>query len=154
MFSGNLCRCENTVNPIKIAKYPFNIDMAEGELIVDEAVDEVAAPSRPQRAACEVCLEQPSKYTCPGCERRTCSLACSKKHKADSGCSGKRDRLKFVSMQEFDDRVLLSGERVCGHAHYTFNPPSQIPSCGGPCCPCPLAHVVVSTLLVYHFVFH
>jgi hypothetical protein len=30
---------------------------------------------------CEVCGSAPSKYCCPGCERRTCSLACSKKHK-------------------------------------------------------------------------
>jgi hypothetical protein len=36
---------------------------------------------------CEVCGSAPSKYCCPGCERRTCSLACSKKHKV-GGCGG------------------------------------------------------------------
>ena len=66
---------------------------------------------------CEVCGDQPSKYRCPGCDKRTCSLPCSRKHKEDSGCSGKRDRLKYVSLEEFDDRTLLSGmnrERQCG----------------------------------------
>lgn len=32
---------------------------------------------------CEVCGEKPFKYTCPGCNKRTCSLACVKKHKLD-----------------------------------------------------------------------
>ena len=31
---------------------------------------------------CEVCKENPYKYTCPGCNKLTCSLACVKKHKA------------------------------------------------------------------------
>jgi hypothetical protein len=27
-------------------------------------------------ALCQVCKEKASKYTCPGCERKTCSLEC------------------------------------------------------------------------------
>ena len=73
---------------------------------------EEAAPAPPQRSLCEVCAELPSKYTCPGCARRTCSLPCSKRHKAESGCTGKRDRLKYVSLQDFDDRQLKSGMRT------------------------------------------
>ena len=87
--------------------------MTEGDIDSIEVAADDASPPRPTRVACEVCLEQPSKYTCPGCERRTCSLTCSKKHKEETGCNGKRDRLKFVSMQEFDDRVLLSGKSAC-----------------------------------------
>lgn len=74
-----------------------------------------AAPAPPQRSQCEVCAEQPSKYTCPGCARRTCSLPCSKRHKEESGCTGKRDRLKYVSLQDFDDRQLMSGESPLAH---------------------------------------
>lgn len=61
---------------------------------------------------CAVCGSTAARYRCPGCDVRSCSLACSKAHKESSGCSGKRDRLKFVSLQEFDDRTLLSGRLV------------------------------------------
>lgn len=33
---------------------------------------------------CKVCLKNEHKYKCPRCEMRTCSLDCSKKHKADN----------------------------------------------------------------------
>ncbi|SPC61502.1 uncharacterized protein UHOD_03195 [Ustilago sp. UG-2017b] len=33
-------------------------------------------------ATCQQCQLQPSKYTCPTCKARTCSLACTKLHKA------------------------------------------------------------------------
>lgn len=36
---------------------------------------------------CVVC-EAEAKYRCPGCDRRTCCLACVKKHKEQFGCSG------------------------------------------------------------------
>ena len=68
------------------------------------------------RAMCEQCGAEESKYTCPGCQHRTCSLACVKQHKAASGCSGKRDRLAFVPLKDFDDRHLLSGEAPSPHA--------------------------------------
>ncbi|TKY86462.1 hypothetical protein EX895_004611 [Sporisorium graminicola] len=40
-------------------------------------------------AICVQCEVQPSKYTCPACRARTCSLACTKAHKAaeTGGCS-------------------------------------------------------------------
>ena len=38
---------------------------------------------------CAVCHEQPFKYKCPSCLKRTCSLACSKKHKQQDNCTGK-----------------------------------------------------------------
>lgn len=85
--------------------------------LMQEPSQTLAAPAAPARPMCEVCGDQPSKYRCPGCDKRTCSLPCSRKHKEDSGCSGKRDRLKYVSLEEFDDRTLLSGmnrERQCG----------------------------------------
>ena len=126
----------------------YNYIMTEADTSIEDTFEnaETTSPSRPKRAACEVCQEQPFKYTCPGCERRTCSLVCSKKHKEESGCNGKRDRLKFVSMQDFDDRVLLSGGYAvpchavqCPHPLYTMQSispshlalprPSQITIC-------------------------
>ena len=32
---------------------------------------------------CEVCQQKPFKYTCPGCNKRTCSLECVRRHKKD-----------------------------------------------------------------------
>jgi hypothetical protein len=80
-----------------------------------ETDDEKTKAAQRSCRNCEICSEQPAKYRCPGCEIRSCSLDCSKKHKEESGCNGKRDRLKFVSIQEFDDRQLLSGRYMCIH---------------------------------------
>lgn len=43
-------------------------------------------------AACEICLEKESKYCCPSCERRTCSLACVREHKVKFDCEGLKGR--------------------------------------------------------------
>lgn len=51
-------------------------------------------------AICAMC-PQPSKYTCPGCSTRTCSAVCSKAHKPQTGCDGKRDPTKFVTLNTF-----------------------------------------------------
>ncbi|KAJ1648293.1 Box C/D snoRNA accumulation [Coemansia asiatica] len=59
-------------------------------------------------AKCEICSLQASKYKCPGCMTRTCSLDCSKTHKAETKCSGTRDRTKFVKRSEYDDNILIS----------------------------------------------
>ncbi|ORX64800.1 hypothetical protein DL89DRAFT_271870 [Linderina pennispora] len=44
----------------------------------------------------------------PGCMARTCSAACSKEHKQETGCSGQRDRTKFVKRAEYDANTLMS----------------------------------------------
>lgn len=59
---------------------------------------------------CGVCQTDPSRYCCPGCGVRTCSLACVKEHKTSTECSGKRNRTEFVPLSDFSDRELLSGE--------------------------------------------
>eukprot|EP01135_Chromosphaera_perkinsii_P001767 Nk52_evm36s210 gene=Nk52_evmTU36s210 len=64
---------------------------------------------------CVICIGGSAKYTCPGCARRTCSLDCVRAHKAQYGCSGKRDRTCYVSIADgsyternfFSDYVLL-----------------------------------------------
>jgi hypothetical protein len=57
---------------------------------------------------CARCGEA-AKYRCPGCELVTCSLACTKEHKAALGCSGKRPRTTFVDIHDLGDRHLISG---------------------------------------------
>ncbi|KAI5466979.1 hypothetical protein BGZ63DRAFT_370065 [Mariannaea sp. PMI_226] len=45
---------------------------------------------------CSICHVCPPKYKCPRCTIRTCSLACIKKHKAWSECTGERDATAYV----------------------------------------------------------
>ncbi|KAF8204893.1 hypothetical protein BJ912DRAFT_1018152 [Pholiota molesta] len=62
---------------------------------------------------CAMCAQQYAKYTCPGCAMRTCSAPCSSAHKSKTGCTGERNRVKYVPMNEFtwgkmmDDYVFL-----------------------------------------------
>ena len=44
-----------------------------------------------------MCQLEASKYTCPVCEVRSCSLACVKAHKERSGCSGVLDGTRFIA---------------------------------------------------------
>ncbi|CCE63235.1 hypothetical protein TPHA_0E01400 [Tetrapisispora phaffii CBS 4417] len=51
---------------------------------------------------CEICGLEDFKYKCPKCFRKTCSLACSKKHKADFACDGERtNSVDYISNDTF-----------------------------------------------------
>ncbi|ORY15548.1 hypothetical protein BCR34DRAFT_622784 [Clohesyomyces aquaticus] len=41
-----------------------------------------------------------SKYRCPGCAARTCSLPCYKRHQQWAQCTGKRDPTKYVKKSQ------------------------------------------------------
>jgi len=45
---------------------------------------------------CPYCNDAPPIYTCPACFARSCSVACSRKHKLYRQCSGVRDPTAFV----------------------------------------------------------
>ncbi|KAL4964955.1 zinc finger HIT domain-containing protein [Aspergillus stella-maris] len=49
---------------------------------------------------CAICHLQPPKYKCPRCSLRSCSLPCTKKHKAWSQCSGIRDPGAYARRSE------------------------------------------------------
>jgi len=49
---------------------------------------------------CAICQE-PSKYKCPACQTRTCSLNCVNSHKVLFGCTGTPDKTKFVGIKEY-----------------------------------------------------
>ena len=51
---------------------------------------------------CAVCNKEESKYTCPRCSIRTCSLPCSTAHKAATSCSGVRDKAKYVPLNQYN----------------------------------------------------
>jgi len=70
---------------------------------------------------CSICSSPVAVYTCPRCATRSCSLPCSVAHKARTGCSGVRDKAKFVPANRYtygtmtDDYVFLEdvSRRVC-----------------------------------------
>lgn len=52
------------------------------------------------------CCGAISRYRCPACGVRTCSLACVNKHKAERPCTGKRETAAYKPVQAFDDAAL------------------------------------------------
>lgn len=58
---------------------------------------------------CEMCKEKASKYTCPQCTTKTCSLECVKRHKAVGKCAGVSKSSEFVPRSRLvggDETVL------------------------------------------------
>ena len=74
----------------------------------DEAGDADAAPAPPPCACCG----SASRYRCPACDTRTCSLACVNRHKAERPCTGRRDDTQFRAVQAFDDTALTRDYRL------------------------------------------
>lgn len=68
---------------------------------VQDQTTPVASTSR--HGLCSVCSSQSAKYTCPRCSIKTCSLDCTKSHKVATSCSGERDRVSFVGMNQYGD---------------------------------------------------
>ncbi|ORZ03922.1 hypothetical protein BCR43DRAFT_520980 [Syncephalastrum racemosum] len=66
------------------------------------------ATSRQTITACQVCHQQPWKYTCPRCEKHTCCVACIKQHKAQEGCSGERSKTHFISRNTYQEKDMMS----------------------------------------------
>ncbi|QPG75028.1 hypothetical protein FOA43_002368 [Brettanomyces nanus] len=59
---------------------------------------------------CSVCHDNVSKYQCPACGARTCSLNCFKRHKKQKECSGKSDvtlnKTKYLPKQHMDSNNI------------------------------------------------
>ncbi|KAI0320702.1 hypothetical protein OF83DRAFT_1052697 [Amylostereum chailletii] len=68
---------------------------------------------RNEKPDCTICNAAAAIYTCPRCNTRSCSLPCSTTHKTRTGCSGQRDKVKYVPMNAYglgtlmDDYVYL-----------------------------------------------
>eukprot|EP00930_Biecheleria_cincta_P091180 TRINITY_DN8067_c0_g1_i1.p1 TRINITY_DN8067_c0_g1~~TRINITY_DN8067_c0_g1_i1.p1 ORF type:complete len:233 (-),score=17.60 TRINITY_DN8067_c0_g1_i1:308-1006(-) len=77
------------------------------EEVVSEGL-ESKTQTRPEAPRCQACTVAESRYRCPACSFRSCSLACVKAHKASSGCTGKRARTELVTpLNSFTDQVVL-----------------------------------------------
>lgn len=77
---------------------------------MEEGKDTAASmnPNAKESVVCEECKVKASKYKCPGCSIRSCSLPCVKAHKQRTACTGKRQQTHFVPLSHFDDNLLLS----------------------------------------------
>jgi len=106
----------------KIIKQVFinlSDDDDDDDATVDGENDENMVPVQKVRVTnkkCEVCLEEVSKYTCPCCKMRTCSLDCVLEHKQKTGCSGQRNKTSFVARTEFNNIHLLNDYRLLEEA--------------------------------------
>lgn len=60
---------------------------------------------------CEQCGLVKSKYTCPKCGFRTCSLSCVKLHKEVSNCDGQRQQFDAVKKaSQYNDEVSVKDQ--------------------------------------------
>lgn len=80
--------------------------------LTSDTQDARAKPEPLIQRTCQQCQQQASKYCCPACSFRSCSLGCSQVHKVATGCTGKRSRTAFVPLCTFSDRELLSDYRL------------------------------------------
>ena len=69
----------------------------------DESSGEESEDDGPPRCSCGAL----SKYRCPGCGERSCSLACVKRHKAEKPCDGRRDPAAYFALGDGTDELLL-----------------------------------------------
>lgn len=79
-----------------------------GEREIDEDETRVATRARGAGGPCESCGGE-GRYRCPRCDRRSCGVACVRRHKEETGCSGIRDRTAFVPLRGMTDSHLHSG---------------------------------------------
>ena len=56
---------------------------------------EIKEETKLEAKFCLICKENLSKYTCPGCQTKTCSLYCIKQHKLSSKCDGKSKKFAY-----------------------------------------------------------
>ncbi|KAH7887960.1 hypothetical protein F5I97DRAFT_1804600 [Phlebopus sp. FC_14] len=56
--------------------------------------------STPSGRICARCTN-PARYRCPRCMAPACSLVCSQKHKADTGCTGERNKADYIPINAY-----------------------------------------------------
>ncbi|KAI8823138.1 uncharacterized protein EV422DRAFT_393443 [Fimicolochytrium jonesii] len=76
-------------------------------------------------SSCDVCKAKAWKYKCPGCARRTCSLECSKAHKASSGCTGQRSKTHYIKLKEYTPNDMSSDYVFLEDIHRTADNASR-----------------------------
>ncbi|CAG2104237.1 unnamed protein product [Medioppia subpectinata] len=57
---------------------------------------------------CVICKSSDTKYCCPKCQLKSCSMICCKTHKLRFNCNGVRDKTTFVKISDFSQQDFLS----------------------------------------------
>ncbi|XP_002070881.3 box C/D snoRNA protein 1 [Drosophila willistoni] len=78
-----------------------------GSSVVTNASNQTHSKSM-RLGMCEVCAAKEARYACPKCEVKTCCLTCVQIHKRELKCDGKRDRTKYVPLNEMTAREFMS----------------------------------------------
>lgn len=60
-----------------------------------------------QQSMCVICHNNVARYLCPGCLAKTCSCACYKDHKEQTGCNGVRDVVPAALGNETPEEMLM-----------------------------------------------
>jgi len=104
---------EEISNSLKNENSMIEKEMGEikNEKIEDEEeegiiMEDIQSTELIDKSLCEMCKVNKWKYTCPKCLMHTCSLPCVKGHKKELNCDGKRDKVKYVSMNEYNENNL------------------------------------------------
>ncbi|KAI6222297.1 Zinc finger, HIT-type domain-containing protein [Aphelenchoides fujianensis] len=107
----------------------------------EEAADEPQVKRRRgDDVACESCQRAASKYTCPKCRFRSCSVECVKAHKEEQKCTGEAEpkptggawapvpKLSaFTATHSLDDQEFLHDVRERFHAQQPAGAPHRPP---------------------------
>lgn len=78
---------------------------------------------------CHICQKEPSKYTCPSCSMKTCSLPCLKEHKLRDGrvvCTGKRprDSAHFTPFSRLEEEAIKDDFFLLEETEQIINTPT------------------------------
>lgn len=82
------------------------------EIVPDSEVRTLSTGARGAGGPCQGCGGE-GRYRCPRCDVRSCGVACVRKHKEATGCTGVRDRTAFMPLRAMTDTHLHSG--ICLH---------------------------------------
>lgn len=83
-------------------------DPKNNETVLETKPQEEEAIIKTEDKNCQICTTNISKYQCPGCNIKFCSVNCCKKHKEDTKCTGERSKTVYIDLQNFKDSHLLS----------------------------------------------
>lgn len=61
---------------------------------------------------CCICDSDHTKYCCPACGLKTCSLTCCKEHKEKFDCDGIKNKATYTALKDFDQTQFISGNNL------------------------------------------
>lgn len=113
--------CERTM---AMMEHPEVVDLVQDEeeefdepllIELEKGEDYVTAVTSVKTDVCGTCGQEITKYKCPKCGSKNCSLACVNRHKVKTQCDGKFPVVAKVAMRDFNDSTLRREVRFLDH---------------------------------------